>query len=391
VKIVIAAVASSAHLSGVSRHAANMARCLLGRAEVSAVHLVVAQWQYDSMLGAVHHCDPRLHIHPVSIGQSVVGRNLWYYIELPRLAAQLEAEVVHLAYPSPVNRRAFDCPVVVTLHDLYPHDIPANFGYPKVLLNRAILWQCLRAVDAIACVSESTSQRLAIYSPRLIEEKAVTVYNCIQTGFAVAEKGPVSEWEGEPFLLCVAQHRRNKNVVFTMRVFERLLRRGEINSATRLVIIGIEGPETPRIHRFIRDRGLARQVVLLHGIDDAELHWCYRHCELLLSPSIIEGFGLPVVEAMLHRCTVVCSDIPAFREIGGSHCHYSALTEEAFVDATCKALKSVKLRAVDVERFSDGRVAEAYLQLYTRLRNRCPVVVKGVHYAATPAGLKGRP
>ncbi len=380
-RIVIAAVAAPAHLSGVSRHAANMARCLLVRAEVASVHLVVAKWQYDSTVDAVPLTDPRLHIHQVSIGKSQFHRNLWYYTSLPVLAAQLEADIVHLACPVPVRRGAFRCPTVVTLHDLYPYDIPANFGFPKVLFNRMVLQQCLRTVDAIACVSESTSLRLGIYSSPLIGEKAVTIYNCVETGCRMAAKGPLPDWEGEPFLLCIAQHRRNKNVVLAMQVFEHLLRAGDISSAARLVIIGIEGPETARIHRFIRDARLGRHIVLLHGVGDAELQWCYRHCELLLAPSIVEGFGLPAVEAILNHCRVVCSDIPAFREVGGSYCHYSALTKEAFVEATLQALKSVKLRPAAVERFSDARVSEAYLRLYARLR-RTPAVIAGTrHYA----------
>jgi len=358
---------------------------------VSAIHLVVAAWQYDSMFGALPNTDPRLHIHKVAIGKGVVSRNLWYYIHLPVLAARLEADIVHLAYPVPVDRDAFDCPTVVTLHDLYPYDIPANFGFPKVLFNRMALYQCLRAVDAIACVSVSTALRLEIYSSRLIAEKAVTIYNCVENGCRIAQTGPLPAWKNEPFLLCVAQHRRNKNVVFAMQVFERLLRSGEITPTARLVIVGIEGPETARIHRFIRDAGLARQIILLHGIDDAELHWCYGHCELLLAPSIIEGFGLPIVEAMLHHCRVVCSDIPAFHEIGGSYCHYSALTEEAFVDATRKALKSVKSRVAEVDRFSDARVVKAYLQLYTRLRNSRPVIPGGSPYVPATAAERGRP
>jgi len=373
-KVLIAVVSSAAHLSGVSRHAINLARCLLTQSNVSAIHLVAARWQYNSLHAALPQNDPRLHIHLVQVGTGALSRNLWYYLELPVLADQLNADLVHLAYPVPLNRHAFHCPTIVTLHDLYPYDIPANFGFPKVLFNQLIVQQCLRSVDAIACVSESTLRQLDIYAPRLELQKAVTIYNCVEPGPPMTLESPLPHWNGEPFILCVAQHRRNKNILLALHIFQRLLRSGAIDPTGLLVIIGMEGPETARIHRFINTAALTSHVVLLQGISDAALHWCYGHCELLLAPSIIEGFGLPIVEAMLHRCRIVCSDIPAFREVGGAYCHYVKLRpspEEAFVHAIKLARKDMDLRIPATTRFSISHIADAYLQLYTRLCNGC--------------------
>ena len=193
-KIVIAIVGSSEHLSGVSRHAANMARCLLTRNEVAEVHLIAAEWQFRSLRDAMPLNDCRLRLHSVSPGRSSVSRNLWYYRQLPVLAAQLQADVVHLAYPVPLNPRAFHCPTVVTLHDLYPYDIPDNFGFPKVIFNRMVLRQCLGAVDAVACVSESTLRRLDIHDPQCALEKAVTIYTCVEAGPPMAMLSPLPHW-----------------------------------------------------------------------------------------------------------------------------------------------------------------------------------------------------
>jgi glycosyltransferase involved in cell wall biosynthesis len=239
------------------------------------------------------------------------------------------------------------------------------------LFNRMFLQQCLRAADAIACVSESTLRRLDMYVPRYVMQKALTVYNCVDPGPAMSTKGPLRRWKGEPFVLCVAQHRRNKNIVFAMKVFRRLLLDGHISPYTRLVVVGIEGPETADIRAFIRDNDLNRHVILLQGIDDADLAWCYGRCEFLLAPSIVEGFGLPIVEAMLHHCRIICSDIAAFREVGGSYCYYASLEpagEDAFVKAILSALGNVKFRESSVERFSSARIAEAYIEIYTDLR-----------------------
>ena len=239
-----------------------------------------------------------------------------------------------------------------------------------MFFNRVILRQCLRAVDAIACVSQSTLRRLDVYAPQFALQKAVTIYNCVEAGPPMSLQSPLPNWEGQPFLLSVAQHRRNKNVLFATEVFRRLLISKDISPTAWLVIIGIEGPETARIHRFVTEAGLSNQVVFLRGVSDADLQWCYGHCELLLAPSLVEGFGLPVVEAMLHHCRVVCSDIPAFREVGGAYCYYARLqypAEDAFVHAVRMALKDIKFRAAATDRYSGPRIAEAYLKLYTHL------------------------
>ena len=136
-------------------------------------------------------------------------------------------------------------------------------------------------------------------------------------------------WQGEQFLLSIAQHRRNKNIPLLVRAFHRLLRQGQIAPATKLVIVGIAGPETRRIHELVSRCGLSRSVLFLEGLSEAELQWCYARCEALVAPSRTEGFGLPVAEALLAGCRVICSDIPAFREVGAEHCRFVALGTDA--------------------------------------------------------------
>jgi glycosyltransferase involved in cell wall biosynthesis len=369
-KILVTALGGSSQISGISRHVANLVDCLLTRDEVSEVHLALGMWQVEPFRSVLPPSDPRLHLHVATTGNRRFARNWWYWSELPKLARSLGVDFVHFSYPALLRRGGFGCPTVVTLHDLYPYDIPENFGFPKVLFHRAILQQCLAAADAIACVSESTQQRLDLYVPDRTQDKSVTIYNCVEPKRDVAKCKAFPGWHGEKFLLCVAQHRRNKNVLLAMQIFEELLRGGDLEPDTRLVVVGISGPETRRIHRFVRESGLGSRVVLLEGISDAALSWCYGHCELLLATSNIEGFGLPVVEAMFHQCRVVCSDIPAFREVGGNYCYYVTLQPDplrAFVEASRSALRCHTFRPSDYERFSKSKIAESYLRLYARL------------------------
>jgi glycosyltransferase involved in cell wall biosynthesis len=342
---------------------------MLTRQEVSAIHVLVAPWEHKHVCEAVARADSRLRIHAVQIQPGTIRRNLWYFSELPAIARQLGADLVHISYPSPVHKAAFHCPVVVSLHDLYPFDIPSNFGFPKVFFNRVILRECLRAVDAIACVSDSTRLRLGIRSPQHLQ-KAVTVNNCVEPASPAAKPALVELWNGAPFFLCVAQHRRNKNLPLAIQVFKRLLSGGEIDPAMRLLIVGMTGPESRRIHRLIEQTDLRQQISLAHGISDPELQWCYRNCDLLLAPSIIEGFGLPVAEALLAGCRVVCSDIPAFREVGAEHCRFVPLgtgVGEDFADAVRKVLQERRPLPCPLPQLSPPVIAGQYLHLYSAL------------------------
>jgi len=372
-KVVLAAVSSPVHLNGVSRHAANVARGLLTRPEVSEVHLLAGAWQQHTYAQAVARHDVRLHIHPVTNRRATIHRNCWYYSELPRIAAQLDADVVHLTYPMPVIARGFPCPTVVSLHDLYAFDIPENFGFLKSILNRQVVRQCLESVDAIACVSESTRRQLGYWLGSSFADKAVTILNSVEPAAANCARGPQPLHKGQPFLFCVAQHRRNKNILLALQIFEQCLQTGAISPDTQLAVVGVPGPETRRIQRQIRAARLDRKVVVLCGISDTELQWCYRNCELLLAPSIVEGFGLPVVEALLAGCRVVCSDIPAFREVGMDGCHYVPLGPgeiDAFTAAIRLARKAPRTLPLSMPQLSASVISEKYIMLYRHLQTR---------------------
>lgn len=370
-RVVVAAVSSNLCMSGVSRHAANLARCLISRPEISALHVLVAPWEEKYISEAINRADPRLHIHPVSLRSGSLSRNLWYYRKLPAIAAQLRADIVHIAYPSPVQKGAFPCPVITTLHDLYPYIIPANFGVPKVYFNRMILKLCLRNSDAIACVSEGTRSQLGERMPELTG-KSITISNCVETTSNLLRPAFAINWTNQPFLLCVAQHRRNKNILVALRAFKSLLLSGAVESSMRFVLIGRSGPETARIEKFIGASGIARRVDLVSGISDAEINWCYRNCDLLVAPSIVEGFGLPVAEGLMAGCRIVCSNIPAFQEIAAGACRFVDLgpnAESEFARAIVECLGKRRPLPVQLPNLTPAAISRKYIALYGAVLN----------------------
>lgn len=369
-KVALVAVSSNTQLSGITRHAANLARCLLLHTAIEEIHLIVAPWEQQMLRNAIACEHPRLQMHSVFVDRASLARNLWFYTELPLVVDQLGADVVHLSYPAPLNRRRVRCPAVVTIHDLYPHDVPENWGYPKVIFNRMILRQCVGAADALACVSDATLQRVQHRFREAIAGKAYRIYNSVEPARVRSCRGPLPTLQHAPFLLCVAQHRRNKNISLAVSAFQRLLRQGALPPETLLVVVGMPGPETAALQHSAEEVGVCNNVLFLSGISEAELQWCYRNCDVLVAPSLIEGFGLPVAEGLLAGCRVVCSDIPAFRELAGDHCRYFQLgfgEEDAFAAQIVAAIGEKRAQPIALPQLAPRCIAREYLALYEKL------------------------
>ena len=363
--VVIAAMSAPVDMNGVSRHGVNLVRALLTTRTVTSIHFVAGEWQKEMYKHGLSGLDGRLHTHWVTLADANMSRLLWYYRELPHIAEQLRADVVQLTFPAPTGPKAYSSPVVLSLHDLYPFDIPRNFGFLRSELARRIIGQCVRRVDAVTCVSAGTHTQLLKYF-KSQAAKSVVVPNIVEFRVPSAPGNIGEQLKGHPFVLCVAQHRANKGVPLSVQVFARLLKEGVLPVEARLLVVGIPGPETEKIHMKIREFKLGGKVLLVSGLTDAELRWCYESCAVLLAPSTIEGFGMPIAEGMLSGTRIVCSDIPAFREIGEGYCHFISSIHDAaaYAQAIRLAVSCPRPQCERLSRHSPPAVGAEFARLY---------------------------
>ena len=316
--------------TGVCRHAVNLAQCLADTNQVSRATLVVGEWQREYFEKSFKLESPKIQLVTVDIKNNARDRNQWFVFGLPKLAKQLKPDIVHMSFPFPFVRRWFTAPVIATIHDMYPYECPENFGYPQVWFNQLFLRQCIDSSDGLTCVSNCTLGALSTYFPQLKKGKAAVVYNVVE--FADAQSGvphQLGEHFSDPFLLSVAQHRKNKNLDLLVQSFSDLLQANRLRPDTQLVLVGSKGPETTHLIQLVQTLGLEKRVVFLSGLEDKELRWLYEQADLFVIPSSTEGFCLPLVEALTLSCPVVCSDIPIFREVGSSQCRYFKLDQQA--------------------------------------------------------------
>jgi glycosyltransferase involved in cell wall biosynthesis len=374
--ILIAALHRPTKPTGVCRHAANLARCLADLPEVTQVTLVTGAWQRHYFETAFGLSSPKIQIIDVAIQNRSSKRNLWFLFGLPKLANQLHPDVVHLAFPLPFWRSRFTCPVVATIHDLYPYECPENFGRVQAIFNRLFLQQCIAQSDGLTCVSQETLKQLNLFFPEICARKTVTVtYNSVDFSDTVPQRPELFKSRNNiQFLLSVGQHRKNKNLHLLIQAFANLLKNRKFKEATELILVGSPGPETEHLQQQIAALQLQPHIRLLASVSDQELCWLYQHCLLYVVASSTEGFCLPLVEALSLGCRVVCSDISILREVAVDDCVYFGLEGDSIENleqAILETLHAPFRKQVSEDcRFSRITIANQYFQFYSKVMER---------------------
>ena len=370
--VFIAALHRPVKPTGVCRHAANLARCLSEKSDVTQISLVIGSWQQHYFETAFALESEKIKLVIVDLKNSSIARNIWFLTDLPKLANKLAPDVVHLSFPFPFVKGRFNAPVVTTIHDLYPYECPENFGFPQVWFNRLFLRQAIKNSDGLPCVSQITLDKLKFYFPNLKpQQKTEVVYNYVDFE-GIETKAPQAIAEDSQFVLSVAQHRQNKNLDLLIKAYAKLLETSKIAPECKLIVVGTSGPETENIKNLIGQLDLEDRVNLLSALDDGELCWLYQNCQAFVIPSSTEGFCLPLAEALHFSDRIVCSDISIFREIASSGCAYFSFENDAVANLT-QAMTKVIERPVSLDyeglkKFDKSNIAQQYINLYEQVQ-----------------------
>jgi glycosyltransferase involved in cell wall biosynthesis len=200
--------------TGVCRHAANLAQCLAETAAVTQVTLVTGAWQQHYFKTAFLLDSEKIQVLGIEIKNTSVSRNLWFLFGLPKVVEKIQPDFVHLSFPLPFLRSRFACPVVTTIHDLYPFRFPENFGYRQVQFNRLFLKQCIGNSDGLTCVSQTTLEDLNAYFPADVaySKPRKVIYNIVDFDRVTAAiPKDLKDNPDQPFILCVGQQPRAGN------------------------------------------------------------------------------------------------------------------------------------------------------------------------------------
>lgn len=263
----------------------------------------------------------------------------WHYLDMPTLERLIggQVDVVHavsLGYAIATRK-----PYVVTVHDLGPLTHPEYFTNTKPWIMEKSLRQAEARADAIVCVSQSTADEVEGYLGAHVADRIRVVKEGVSPEFFEPSdmsclSGLDLPLDNVPVILTAGQISPRKNVQGVIRALK--LVQDKIDH--HLVLVGGAGWETEAVLKELDDGTLSSRVHLLDYISDEQLRALYKRASLYIHPSLYEGFGLTVLEAMASGVPVITSNTSSLPEVAGGA---GILVDPANDDEIAEAIQTI--------------------------------------------------
>lgn len=318
----------------------------------------------------------------VAAGYTAPLRLPWMQIVAPRMLDELDADVAH--FTNSAVPLASPVPTIVTIHDMSLTLFPAYHPLRRVLLNRPLANLAARRVDAIITVSHSARRDiLRLYNVpadrvRVVHEAAAPAFQPIADPITL---GRVRSRYALPdrFILYVGTIEPRKNLPRLLEAFARRHTAGDLPHT--LVLVGRYGWRARDVRRTVERLRLSGAVRFLGYVPFADLPAIYSLADLFVFPSLHEGFGLPVLEAMACGTPVVVGRNSSLVEVAADAAETvdpldAAALGDALVRITRNRAHRDALARRGLERskaFSWQRAARETLDVYRWVADRAGV------------------
>ena len=274
----------------------------------------------------------------------------------------------------PIGIRKSGIRSVVTIHDLIFLRHPEFYNWVDTKIYAWKFRQTLREADHVIAISECTKRDILYYGD-IDEQKISIVYQSFAPRFSVE----VSEEQRtqvrsayqlpQRYILNVGSIEARKNILQAVQALPLL------PDDVALVMVGRHTPYTDQVLQYVREHHLEERVRVLHGVPDEHLPMLYALAESFVYPSVYEGFGIPIIEAISCGLPVVACSGSCLEEAGGPDSLYvQPGNVEAMAAAIRLTLVGAEGRELRIEnskkyirRFSGCSVADQVVNVYHSL------------------------
>ncbi len=310
--------------------------------------------------------------------------SIWRLGPVSRQILEDRIHIFHgLSGETPTGLRKMDIPTVVTIHDLIFLSHPHYYSLIDRIIYKRKFQHATRNADKIIAISEQTKRDIIKYL-HIDDRKIRVIYQgcnkAYKERYSNSEKAQVIEKFGLPveFILNVGTLQERKNALTIVKAIR--------DTKLHLVLIGNEKTYARKIHAYIRSNSLENQVIFLKNVPVRELAIIYQLATVFCYPSICEGFGIPIIEALYSKTPVITSVGSCFPEAGGPASVYidpenadilRSELQRLFMDPELRKQMAEQGHAF-VQKFRDDVVAEKIHEIYTSvlserlLETECP-------------------
>lgn len=243
----------------------------------------------------------------------VIGKSssLWTLTKLPELIRQTKPELIWSpTHYSPVN---VTLPKIISVMDLSYIYYPETFKLIDLIKLRYLGGWSIKKTDRILTISNFTKDKIVDYY-KIDPEKITVTYPGLTSSQSSAHSQQTKLIENKnPYILFVGTIQPRKNIEGLIRAFEMI---DHLN--LQFLIVGKKGWRYESIFTTWENSSKKDQIRFLDFVTDAELPGLYKNAVCFVLPSLYEGFGIPVVEAMNYGCPVAVSNVSSLPEVAGN-------------------------------------------------------------------------
>lgn len=261
---------------------------------------------------------------------------------------------------------------VVTIHDLIFLRHPEFYNPIDVQIYKWKFRQTIKEADYIIAISECTKRDILEYGGNLVSEDKITlIYQSCSPRFNTSQNYKTSNLNSKlgRYVLSVGSIEPRKNTMLALKALHHL------PDDISLVLVGRHTAYTDKLIQYAKANGLEHRLHILHGVPDADLPALYAGAECFVYPSVYEGFGIPIIEAISCGLPVVACTGSCLEEAGGPDSLYVAPNDAiGMANAIRRSLKGADdreeriQRSMDyIRRFSGTDVAGQVVDVYKRV------------------------